>query len=144
MTENKVSRPIYSGFLGKWALDVESCDYEQGDAPLSGSYEISEEGDRLTFRMQWVDAEGEPHDMSFGGIPDGEPVPFAGGDLADALSITAASSDRLNSSAFLKGTELMIATRSLSADGRTMHITQTVRLPDGSEPTNRSTYHRVQ
>lgn len=138
------NRPIYSRFIGVWVLDTEACVYEQGDPPQSGTYKIIEQQQELVFRMQWVDADGETHDMSFRGKPDGVPVPFNGGDLADALAITAASEDRLNSSAFLKGRELMVATRTLSADGAAMHITQSVRLPDGTEPTNRSTYRRLQ
>ncbi len=139
-----MSEPIYERFLGKWILDVASCIYEQGDPPKSGTYEITKHGEKISFRMQWVDAENEAYDMTFSGVPDGEPTPFAGGDLADALSITAVSKDRLNTSAYMKGVELMIATRTLSEDGASMRITQTVRLPDGTEPTNTSTYHRMQ
>lgn len=92
--------------------------------------------------MNWVDADGEAHEMSFRGKPDGIPVPFDGGPLADALCITANSERELTSSAYLDGVELMIAKRELSRDGMTMDIVQTVNLPDGTSPSNRSTYHR--
>ena len=139
-----MSEPIYRNFLGTWTLDVTSCDYEQGDPPTSASYRISENGDELQFDMEWVDTNGEAHHVSFRAKPDGEMRPLNGGPLADALSVTAISENELNSSAYLGGVELMVAQRRLSDIGGAMHLVQSVRLPDGTTPTNRSTYHRKQ
>ncbi len=135
---------MITDFLGMWVLDVATCQYEQGDPPQSGSYEITQNGDTLTFRMSWVDAEGDAHDMSFSGKPDGVPVPFDGGPLADSLSISLPKDDQLDSAAFLDGQELMRASRILSADHASLDILQVVKLPDGSTPTNRATYRRLQ
>ena len=131
-------------FLGLWVLDVASCEYEQGEPPQSGTYEITQDGGTLTFRMSWIDADGESHDLSFSGKPDGVPVPFNGGPLADALSISMPADDRLDSTAFFEGQELMRASRILSADRSSLDILQSVKLPDGSTPSNRATYRRLQ
>ncbi len=139
-----VTGPIYQNFLGSWALDVDSCDFEQGDPPQTASYRISEDGDELVFEVDWIDVSGEAHHVSFRARPDGSLQPFKGGVLADSLSVTAVSESALHSSAYLNGVELMIAQRTLSNIGGAMHLVQTVKLPDGTTPTNRSTYHRQQ
>jgi hypothetical protein len=139
-----LSDPIYHRFLGRWVLDAASCIYEQGEPPKAGSYHIEKKGEELVFHMNWIGADGEAHDMSFCGKPDGVPVPFDGGPLADALCITAKSERELNSTACRDGIELMVATRTLSDDGVAMEIVQTVNLPDGTSSSNRSTYHREQ
>lgn len=130
-------------FLGEWILEPGRSHYEQGSAPRSGTYRIEREGDELVFHMNWVDVEGEIFNMSFRGVPDGEPRPYKGGDLADHMSLDAPSPTKLNSSAYLKGVELMIATRTLVDAGRYMVVTQSIILPDGSKPTNSSRYRRA-
>ncbi|MEO1204722.1 MAG: hypothetical protein AAFV45_00165 [Pseudomonadota bacterium] len=51
--------------------------------------------------------------------------------------------ENLHSSAYLKQLELMVAKRTLSADGSAMDVRQTVILPDGTMPTNTTTYRRL-
>ena len=131
-------------FLGPWILDVTSCRYQQGEPPQSGRYHIAADDDELVFTISWIDGTGQSHEVSFRGRPDGSRVPFNGGPLADALAITLVSDNQLNSSAFCGGVELMTAQRTLSDNGQNMHIVQTVKLPDGSAPTNRATYYRAQ
>lgn len=135
-------RPIYAGFLGTWILVPESCNYEQGPPPQQAQYHISEREGRVSFRVDRVDADGAAHQVSFSGFPDGQPVPFAGGDLADALAISAPSPRVLNSSAFRQGVELMLAERQLDETKTAMRVVQQVRLPDGSRPTNISVYRK--
>ncbi|WP_084399288.1 hypothetical protein [Henriciella aquimarina] len=131
----------YNRFLGHWQLDPGSCNYGQGEPPASGSYVIREDGDELVFDMAWTDQAGTAHEASFRGKPDGEAVPFNGTDLVDSFAITAESPSELNSTAYLKGEKLMQAIRTL-IDDETMRIVQTVYLPDGTAPSNRSVYYR--
>ncbi len=133
---------MYADFLGIWDLDPESCDYEQSEPPSSGYYTIREDKGGLTFDMVWIDAGGESHAHSFTGMPDGRSQPFNGGDLADAISITAASPVALNSAAFYQGRQLMTATRILKDGGSVMEVRQSVLLPDGTQPTNFACYRR--
>jgi hypothetical protein len=136
------ARPVYAAFLGTWVLEPGSCQYEQGDPPRAGTYRIAERGDELAFRVDWTDAEGHEQSVEFGGVPDGVAVPFDGGALADALSITAVSERELRSAAFKDGVELMIAQRQLDETGAAMRVVQVVRLPDGSAPANVAIYRR--
>lgn len=132
----------HAAFLGTWILDPTSCAYEQGAPPRSGRYTITERGDELAFTIEWTDAAGEDHRAEFSGRPDGQARPFAGGPLADAMSITCRSPRELNSAAFYGGVELMSAERQLDATGQAMRVVQMVRLPDGSRPTNVAIYRR--
>ncbi|MGB3624371.1 MAG: hypothetical protein WA989_00990 [Henriciella sp.] len=136
MTDNTHER-----FIGHWELEPGTCDYKQGDPPRVGSYIIYEEGGELVFDMAWTDLAGATHEASFRGTPDGEARPFKGGDLVDSLKITAENRSELNSSAAMKGETLMRASRTL-IDDDTMRIVQTVYLPDGTAPTNKSVYRR--
>ena len=133
--------PPYARFLGHWELDPASCRYEQGDPPASGQLIIREEAGVLVFDMAWTDKAGIAHTASFSGKADGVAVPFEGTDLIDSFVITAEGTGELNASAYLKGEKLMQATRTL-IDDETMRIVQTVYLPDGSAPSNRSVYYK--
>lgn len=133
---------VYADFLGAWDLDPGSCDYQQSEPPISGVYVISEGQGGLTFHIAWEDADGEKHAHSFTATPDGQPHAFNGGDLVDALSVTAQSAVQLNSAAFFQGRQLMTATRTLRDGGSVMEVRQSVVLPDGTEPTNVAFYQR--
>lgn len=135
---------VYRDFLGLWQLIPESCQYEQGDPPTSGFHRIEENKDgTLEFTAQSVDADGKSGSVSFAGFPDGTKMPFAAGELADALAVEAVSKRELNSYAYLDGKELMVAQRQLDASGNAMRVTQIVRLPNGESPGNIAIYRRV-
>jgi hypothetical protein len=131
-------------FLGLWVLIPESCKYEQGDPPTGGRYRIEEQDDGiLRFTAEWIDADGKEQQVVFSGPPDGSRQAFAGGDLADALSIEAVSDRELNSRAYYKGKVRMVAQRQLDDTRSAMRVTQMVYLPDGSRPANVSIYRRA-
>ena len=139
-----VTDKIFSRFLGAWALDRDTCNYEQGSPPRSGRETISLEGEDIVLDMQWIDAEGNQLSAQFRGRSDGAPVAFAGGPLADSLCLAAPTQDALTISAFRDGILIMLAERTLSRDGLTMHVHQKVYLPDGTAPSNHADYRRVQ
>ncbi len=134
---------LYREFLGLWQLIPESCQYEQGDAPTSGSYQIEEQDDgTLMFTARWTDADGKEDAVSFSGKADGVKVPFES-ELVDSFAVEAVSARELNTYAYHQGRELMVAQRQLDASGQAMRITQLVRLPHGHSPANVSVYRRV-
>lgn len=136
------SLPLYAGFLGTWILLPESCDYEQGEPPASGTYRIEERDGRLEFAMDWTDSAGKTHHAEFSGVPDGRREPFDGGELADALSVTAVSARELTSAAYRNGAELMVAQRQLDDTGSAMRVTQLVRFLDGTHAANVGVYRK--
>lgn len=134
---------IYSGFLGRWRLDTEQSQYEQGAAPLSGELHIVEEDDGIAFHMTQTDADGETATLTFRGKPDGGRQPFNGGLLADEISVIAKSSDQLDTIAYRKGEALMTAERRLVSDGQRLNVTQTVKISDHEQPQNRQVFVRL-
>jgi len=139
-----VRRDQYKDFLATWILIPESCRYEQGEAPRSGSYRIEERDDgQLVFALEWTDAEGKTHEVTFAGAPDGQRQPFEGGNLADALSVSAISPRELRSSAFYRGKECMVAQRQLDATGQAMRVVQVVRFDNGTSLSNVAVYRRA-
>jgi len=133
---------IWDNFLGSWTLDLARSTFEQNEPPKSATHRLELYEGHVIFYMNWVDAEGQDYEVKFAGIPDGQIREFPGGDLADAMSVTAPSELELNTSAYLKGNELMTATRLLVSDGAEMLLTQTVHLPDGVTVQNKSLYVR--
>lgn len=134
---------IWNGFIGSWTLDLTRSYFEQNEPPLSASYRIEETSEGLVmFIMGWVDTEGEQHTVTFAGNPDGEIRPFAGGELADSMSVSAPSEFELNTSAFFQGREVMSATRLQVSNGNEMLLTQTVYFPDNTSVKNTSLYLR--
>ncbi len=133
--------PRYTGFVGTWFLIPSSCVYEQGKAPSQGTYVIAEREDgHLVFTIDWIDAEGAQHHVTFSGLPNGEANKLEVGDLADAFSISAPTARRLDTIAYKNGEALMFAERQLDESGAAMRVVQQVRLPDGTRPTNISVY----
>lgn len=131
-------------FLGSWILDVEACDYEQGEPAQGGSYAIEADDLGLTFHMRWIDATGEEHAVSFTGQPGTQETALKQSGLADALLLYLEKEGGLVSEARRDGTVLMRAVRRLSDNNATMTIEQTVHLPDGSTSTNTMVYRRAQ
>jgi len=135
---------MYHNFLGLWRLVPECSNFEQGEAPVEGGYRIEETANgALKFHIEWTDIAGEDHHYSFSGKADGQPHTFPGGDLADSLSITAVNNTELNTAAYFKDCERMVVKRVLMDGGLYMDVHQTVRLPDGTEPSNFSRYIKV-
>tara|TARA_R110002096_G_scaffold16898_10_gene58011 strand:+ start:22665 stop:23093 length:429 start_codon:yes stop_codon:yes gene_type:complete len=134
--------PLYAKFLGIWTLIPESCDYEQGEPPQEATCRIAKDGGNLAFAMHWVDIKGKTHQHEFSGPPNGKPMPFNGGELADALVVNAVSTRELTTSALSRGEELMVAQRQLDETGSAMRITQIVRFPGGSSQSNVGVYRK--
>ena len=135
--------PDYDQFLGTWRLLPDTCEYQQGDPPRAGTYVITEQQGLLHFKIAWTDAEGTAHEHEFSGPPNGQAEPFAGGDLADSLSIEVVSPRELNTTAFYQGRARMIAQRQLDETGGAMRLVQQIRFPDDTTLSNISVYSRV-
>ena len=138
-----MTEPVYQAFLGTWVLDPTTCRYEQGEPPRADRHRIVADGYDLVITMDSTDAGGEDHHVSFRAPANGQEIPFNAGPLADTLCLTLPSPHELHLAASCDGLELMTATRTLDADGTTLHLVQTVHLPDFTAPANRATYRKV-
>lgn len=125
-------------FLGKWELMPERSTYQQGTPPARGSYTIAQDGEKMTFTMEWTDSEGQDHNMAFAEVCDGEFHPMDS-PVADEMSLTLVSDTELNSDARKDGVHILAANRKLIAPNE-LEITQSGLLPSGEWFHNLSYY----
>ena len=128
-------------FLGKWTLVPEKSDYGLGQPPQSGTYEIVQEGERVSFLMDWIDHEGEHKTMSFSEVCDGKLHPYEGEGPVDQISLTLEGDSFLNSQARAGGAVVMDATRELLSE-TSMKVIMGGPLPDGTAYQNIAFYEK--
>lgn len=153
-------------FLGVWELDASRSVYEVGGAPQRATYVLEEvelEGaPALRIAMAWVSAEGEPLSLALAAPVDGvaRPIhppappapPTEDGEEApssirppapvDTLAIALIDERTLDSTAFRGEEPRAHVRRTLSEDGRELHIVQTFTMDDGLQLVNESWYLR--
>lgn len=120
-------------FLGTWRLLPEHSRYASGPPPQRGLYRLEAAGDgALRFHVDYVDGSGESKQLEY-------TVPFHEGEGAGARLVDAST---LDTTVRQGGRVMAHARRVLSADGRTMTVTQSGTAPDGQPFANVSVYAR--
>jgi len=130
-------------YLGRWILDLDESEFDQGEAPAGGTYEITREGDILSFRVGWTDAEGRVEAVSFAGRADGRSMPLRQSGLADGFRHFLDDEGALVTEASKDGVVLMTARRSLIEGQSMMMIEQTVNVPGTGPVSNSAVYRRA-
>lgn len=133
--------PKVDGFLGKWQMMPELSVYSPSEPPKSGSYEITRDGEKLTFKMNWMSADGEEKSMTYSEICNGQFHPYTDSPIADEICLTLKSDSLLESVAKLAGEVKLTATRELTVDGF-MKVTMSANLPDGTPFSHYSVYRK--
>ena len=128
-------------FVGKWKLIPELCQYEDCQFQQRGAYEISLNGKSANFSIDWTDAKGEAHKMSYGGPVDGTVSPLNGGKIE--VSFTRVDKFRLDSSTYLDGAETSYAHRKASDDGNLMVVLTVQHHRDEVSTRNFQVYRRA-
>lgn len=135
--------PKIDGFLGKWVMLPELSEYSSAEPPKSGSYEIVQEGDKLTFIMDWVSAAGKVQNLAYSEICDGQFHPYTDAPIADEICLTLKSDTILESVAKLKGEVKLSAIRTLI--GKTqLKVTMSAKTPDGVPFSHHSVYKKYE
>ena len=120
-------------FLGTWRLLPERSRYASGQPPQRGLYRLeAADGGAVRFHVDYVDGSGESKQLEY-------TVPFQDGEGAGACLVDAST---LDTTVRESGRVVAHARRVLSADGRTMTITQSGTAPDGQPFANVSAYAR--
>lgn len=128
-------------YIGTWRLVPELCLYQHGEHPASGIYEIGVKADEITVGISWRDAEGNTHEITYGGIPDGRPRETdAPG--ATHFSMTRVNSRVLDSAAFADGRQVAFARRAASSDGSLLATVQRGSTASGEMFSNFQVYRR--
>lgn len=134
--------PKIEGFLGKWQMRAKMSSYAVGKPPKSGTYEILQDGYKLTFIMDWVDAAGETQHMTYSEICDGQFHPYADAPIADEICLTLRSDRILESVAKLAGEVKLTAIREITAEGQ-LKVVMSAKTPDGTAFSNHSIYQKL-
>jgi len=128
-------------FLGKWMLNPDRSNYELGEPPQSGTYEILEKDQILTFKMAWKDSAGDHHEMEYSEICDGKFHEYPVKEIADELCLRLKSESLLESIAKKGGKIVLSAKRELITDTE-MKVTMSGRMPEGKSYDNVSWYSK--
>ena len=130
-------------FLGSWQLLPETCEYEQGLAPKSGTYRIILDKGELSFLIAKSDLQNKKTEFELKGKADGEKRPFAVKDVIDTLSIELRNANKeIWIIGFWGEKEQMVSQLQLDKSGQALRVTQVVFFTDGTKMTNSAVYSK--
>ncbi|MCB9621121.1 MAG: hypothetical protein H6724_16905 [Sandaracinus sp.] len=156
-------------FLGVWQLDPARSVYEVGGAPQRATYvleTVEQDGvAALRIAMAWVSAEGESLSLALVAPVDGVARPISAPTPptaeapapdeeeerpssirppapVDTLAMSLVDTRTLDSTAFRGEEPRAHVRRTLSEDGRELHVVQTFTMDDGLQLVNESWYVR--
>lgn len=129
-------------WLGTWTLDAASSKYTPGPAPKSQTltFEATAGGIKLT--THGVAADGSALHSSYESKFDGKDVPWMGNPDADMAAPMRVDSNDYTNTWKKAGKVVMTAKVKVSADGKTLNITQTGTDAKGNAVKNHAVYHK--
>ena len=116
-------------WLGTWNLDLAKSKYSPGPAPKSLTLKFEATASGIKFTGDGVDADGKPTHSVFLSKFDGKDVPYEGNPDADMASPNKIDDNSYENTWKKGGKATTMAKAVVSADGKTMTITQTGRTP---------------
>lgn len=127
---------------GVWKLNPAKSKYTgmPGNKELTVTY--TKQGTGWTYDASGVSSTGEPIKRSYTYVKDGEEVKVSGFPSWDGMVMKNAGTDKATTTYMRQGKPVGTATRTISADGKTMTIKSTVTLPDGKKATMLSVYEK--
>jgi len=129
-------------WLGMWNLDLAKSKYSPGPAPKSLTLKFEATPDGIKFTGDGVSADGKPNHSMFLSKFDGKDVPYEGNPDADTASPMKLD-DNSYSNTWKKGGKTTITAKVVvSADGKTMTITQTGTNAKGEAVNNTIVYNQ--
>jgi hypothetical protein len=128
--------------IGTWILNVAKSKYDPGPAPKGDTrtYEQTPEGIHLTAHL--VAADGTSQDSVSTYKYDGKPHPIQGYANFDTVKITRTNSRAVRVTQLLGSKVVGHLTIAVSADGKTMTMTQTLTTASGQSQHNVQVYDR--
>jgi hypothetical protein len=129
-------------WVGTWKLNVAKSKYSPGPAPKSGTLKFDPSPDGIKLTQELVDADGKAMPGGYTAKFDGKDVPYAGNPDADT-----ASPKRLNDNGYQNtwkkaGKVTITAKVVVSADGKTLTVTQTGTNGKGQAVNNVAVYDK--
>lgn len=129
-------------WLGTWKLDLAKSKFSPGPAPkgLTLKFEASQDG--ITLTSDGVDADGKPTHGSYTSKFDGKDVPWAGNPNADTASPKRIDANSYQNTWKKDGKVTVTAKAVVSADGKTLTVTQTGKNAKGESVNTTAVYDR--
>ena len=129
-------------WLGTWKLDAAKSKYSPGPAPKSLTLKWEATPGGIKFTGDGVEADGKPSHSMFMSKFDGKDVPYEGNPEADTCAPMKID-DNSYSNAWKKGGKPTVTAKVVvSADGKTMTITQTGTNAKGQAVNNTIVYNK--
>lgn len=135
-------------FLGVWELDPEQSQYELGTPPQRGQYQLVRESNpapdtgQIAVVMDWTDAAGKDFHMIYYMTPDGTDHAYPDSPAVDAVMTRLVDARTLETVSKKEGQVVATGRRELSADGRSLKVTQAGKTPDGGTFANVALYRK--
>ena len=129
-------------WLGTWNVDLAKSKYSPGPAPKSFTAKFEATQGGIKFTGDGVGADGKPNKSMFLSKFDGKDVPYEGNPDADTAAPRKID-DNSYSNAWKKGGKATVTAKVVvSADGKTMTITQTGTNAKGEAVANAIVYNK--
>jgi hypothetical protein len=129
--------------LGTWLFVPEKSTYESGPAPKESKRQWVAKGDTVQFLHDGRSADGKVFHTEFTAKYDNRAVPFIGGTLYNSVALKVINPNVVEQTFFLDGKVTVRASRTISADGKSMTIDSRGQKPDGSKFRNLLVYRRL-
>lgn len=119
--------------LGTWELNIAKSKYESGPPPKSHTRTYVQVGDEIKATARTVEADGKVSTVtwSFNASYDGKERPMTGADDGDSIAIKRVDANTFAATQKKAGKVTVIATRLMSADGKTMTLISRIN-PDSA------------
>jgi Protein of unknown function (DUF2452) len=130
-------------FLGSWQLFPEKGNYEHGERPKSGIYnlEAAAENKVLTITHNWTSIENNGYASRYAIIADGAIHECPRQDLADSVQLALIDSIQFNISFYKENQAILLVKHEILPNGY-LKVHQEGRDPEGKLYTNTEIYHR--
>ncbi len=129
-------------WLGTWKVDLAKSKYSPGPAPKSFTVKFEATPGGIKFTGDGVNADGKPNHSMFLSKFDGKEVPYEGNPDAD-MAAPMKVDDNGYSNTWKKGGKTTVTAKVVvSADGKTMTITQIGTNANGEAVNNTIVYHK--
>lgn len=129
-------------WLGTWKIDLANSKYSPGPAPKSLTLKFEATPGGIKFTGDGVDADGKPTHSMFLSKFDGKDVPYEGNPDADMTAPKKIDDNSYSNTRKKGGKATITAKVVVSADGKTMTITQTGTNAKGEAVNNTIEYHK--
>ena len=111
--------------VGTWKLNPAKSKYDPGPVPRSNVIVITMAGQGVTVAAKGTDGEGKPTSADYTVSYDGKDVPVKGQPAYDMTSARRIDKNTTELARKKGGKVVQTATRTISADGKTMAVTTT-------------------